>query len=129
MNYVREYWRKIESGEIITSRRVKAVYGRLVREMLRRALVICYEEIEGEGREERRLSIFPPNKKECLSKTTVSRRPLAGRPQLPRRHYRRAPRDTRPKSLRGHETIDLEPSSTAGYHDYHERHGTGVGFR
>ena len=33
MNYIREYWRKIESGEIITSRRVKAVYGRLVREM------------------------------------------------------------------------------------------------
>ncbi len=33
MNYVREYWRKIESGEIITSRRVKVVYGRLVREM------------------------------------------------------------------------------------------------
>ena len=33
MNYIREYWRKIESGEILTSRRVKAVYGRLVREM------------------------------------------------------------------------------------------------
>lgn len=33
MNYVREYWRKIESGEIITSRRVKAVYGRLMEEM------------------------------------------------------------------------------------------------
>lgn len=33
MNYVREYWRRIESGEIITSRRVRAVYGRLVREM------------------------------------------------------------------------------------------------
>lgn len=33
MNYVREYWRKIESGEILTSRRVKAVYGRLVRQM------------------------------------------------------------------------------------------------
>lgn len=33
MNYVREYWRKIESGEIITSRRVKAVYGRLTQEM------------------------------------------------------------------------------------------------
>lgn len=33
MNYVREYWRKIESGEIITSRRVKAVYGRLMQEM------------------------------------------------------------------------------------------------
>lgn len=33
MNYVREYWRKIESGEIVTSRRVKAVYGRLMVEM------------------------------------------------------------------------------------------------
>ena len=33
MNYVREYWRKIESGEIVTSRRVKAVYGRLIAEM------------------------------------------------------------------------------------------------
>lgn len=33
MNYIREYWRKIESGEIRTSRRVKAVYGKLVREM------------------------------------------------------------------------------------------------
>lgn len=33
MNYVREYWRKIESGEIITSRRVKAVYGRIMGEM------------------------------------------------------------------------------------------------
>lgn len=33
MNYVREYWRKIESGEIVTSCRVKAVYGRLMAEM------------------------------------------------------------------------------------------------
>lgn len=33
MNYVREYWRKIESSEIVTSRRVKAVYGRLMAEM------------------------------------------------------------------------------------------------
>jgi len=33
VNYVREYWSKIESGEIVTSRRVKAVYGRLMREM------------------------------------------------------------------------------------------------
>lgn len=33
MNYVREYWRKIESGEIVTSRRVKEVYGRLMAEM------------------------------------------------------------------------------------------------
>ena len=43
---------------------------------LRRALVVCYEEVEGEGREEGRLSIFPPHKKERLSKTAVSRRPL-----------------------------------------------------
>lgn len=33
MNYVREYWQRIQSGEIVTSRRVKEVYGRLVREM------------------------------------------------------------------------------------------------
>lgn len=33
MNYVRDYWERIERGEIITSKRVKAVYGRLVREM------------------------------------------------------------------------------------------------
>jgi len=33
VNYVLEYWRKIESGEIVTSRRVKAVYGRLAAEM------------------------------------------------------------------------------------------------
>ena len=33
MNYVKEYWEKISSGQILTSRRVKAVYGRLVAEM------------------------------------------------------------------------------------------------
>ena len=33
MNYVREYWNKIESGEVVTSKRVKAVYGRLIDEM------------------------------------------------------------------------------------------------
>ena len=33
MNYVREYWGRISSGEIVTSRRVKAVYGRLMQEM------------------------------------------------------------------------------------------------
>lgn len=33
MNYVREYWEQISSGGIATSRRVKAVYERLVREM------------------------------------------------------------------------------------------------
>lgn len=33
MNYVRDYWERIERGEIITSKRVKAVYGRLVHEM------------------------------------------------------------------------------------------------
>ena len=33
MNYVREYWGRISSGEIVTSRRVKAAYGRLMQEM------------------------------------------------------------------------------------------------
>ena len=33
MNYVREYWSRIERGEIVTSRRVKAVYGRLITDM------------------------------------------------------------------------------------------------
>ena len=33
MNYVREYYDRIESGDIVTSRRVKAVYSRLVAEM------------------------------------------------------------------------------------------------
>lgn len=33
MNYVREYYNRIESGEIVTSRRVRAVYKRLIDEM------------------------------------------------------------------------------------------------
>ena len=33
MNYVREYWSRIERGEIVTNRRVKAVYGRLIADM------------------------------------------------------------------------------------------------
>ena len=33
MNYVKEYYNRIESGEIITSKRVRTVYGRLVKEM------------------------------------------------------------------------------------------------
>lgn len=33
MNWVKEYYSRIESGEIVTSRRVKAVYSRLVAEM------------------------------------------------------------------------------------------------
>ena len=33
MNYVQEYYDRISSGDIITSRRVKAVYSRLVAEM------------------------------------------------------------------------------------------------
>ena len=33
MNYVLEYWRAIESGKVVTSRRVRAVYERLAREI------------------------------------------------------------------------------------------------
>lgn len=37
MNYVRAYWEQIKRGEIVTSRRVKAVYQRLVKQMDRPA--------------------------------------------------------------------------------------------
>ena len=33
MNYVKEYYNRIKSGEIITSRRVEAVYSRLIAEL------------------------------------------------------------------------------------------------
>lgn len=33
MNYVLAYWKEIESGKVVTSRRVRAVYGRLAREI------------------------------------------------------------------------------------------------
>lgn len=33
MNWVKEYYRRIECGDIITSRRVKVVYSRLIAEM------------------------------------------------------------------------------------------------
>ena len=34
MNYVLEYWRALEEGRIVTSRRVRKVYGALAREIL-----------------------------------------------------------------------------------------------
>ena len=43
---------------------------------LRRALVVGDEHIERERREERTLAVLSTNKKECLSKAPVSRRPL-----------------------------------------------------
>lgn len=33
MNYILEYWEAIESGKVVTSRRVRAVYERLAREI------------------------------------------------------------------------------------------------
>ena len=33
MNWVKEYYRRIECGDIVTSKRVRAVYSRLVAEM------------------------------------------------------------------------------------------------
>ena len=33
MNYVLEYWEAIESGKVVVSRRVRAVYERLAREI------------------------------------------------------------------------------------------------
>ena len=48
MNYVREYCDKIHSGEILTSRRVKAVYKRLVEEMLDSDAPYYFDEEIGE---------------------------------------------------------------------------------
>lgn len=42
MNWVKEYYRRIESGDIVTSKRVKAVYSRLVAEMDSPALDFPY---------------------------------------------------------------------------------------
>lgn len=48
MNYVQEYYDKIESGEIITSRRVKAVYRRLIEEMSDDSSPYYFDEDSGE---------------------------------------------------------------------------------
>lgn len=48
MNYVQEYYSKIESGEIITSRRVKAVYKRLIEEMSDDSSPYYFDEESGE---------------------------------------------------------------------------------
>ena len=48
MNYVREYYDRIASGDIITSRRVKAVYERLVKEMDDDSTPYYFDEETGE---------------------------------------------------------------------------------
>ncbi len=48
MNYVKEYYDRITSGEIITSRRVKAVYKRLIEEMDDSASLYYFDEEAGE---------------------------------------------------------------------------------
>lgn len=48
MNYVQEYYDKINSGEIITSRRVKAVYKRLIEEMSDDSSPYYFDEDSGE---------------------------------------------------------------------------------
>lgn len=48
MNYVQEYYDKIESGEIITSRRVKGVYKRLIEEMSDDSSPYYFDEDSGE---------------------------------------------------------------------------------
>lgn len=49
MNYVRAYWEQIKSGEVVTSRRVKEVYQRLVEQMDRPAPGFPYYFDEGLG--------------------------------------------------------------------------------
>jgi phage terminase large subunit-like protein len=48
VNYVQEYYNKINSGEIITSRRVKAVYKRLIEEMSDDSSPYYFDEESGE---------------------------------------------------------------------------------
>lgn len=48
MNWVKEYYRRIKSGDIITSRRVKAVYERLVKEMDDDSTPYYFDEETGE---------------------------------------------------------------------------------
>ncbi|MGN1111798.1 MAG: terminase large subunit [Acutalibacteraceae bacterium] len=48
MNYVKEYYGRIASGDIITSRRVKAVYERLVKEMDDNSTPYYFDEEAGE---------------------------------------------------------------------------------
>ena len=48
MNWVKEYYRRIKSGDIITSRRVKAVYSRLTAEMDDPNLPYYFDEEAGE---------------------------------------------------------------------------------
>lgn len=241
MNYVREYWERISSGEIVTSKRVKAVYGRLVAEMdaADENSPYYFDEAVGErpitfverfckqsqgtlgesltlelfqkafiqllfgwleratgyrrfretlflvGRKNGKSTLLAAlalymlvadyegaaeiysvaTKKDQAKKTLteavnmVKQSPELSailkkrrndiyfpgdglqvrgvglgleyprRPQLSRRHYRRAPRYPRPQSLRGYEAIDLEPPTAACDYDYHVRHGARVCFR
>lgn len=48
MNWVKEYYRRIKSGDIITSRRVKAVYERLIKEMGDDSIPYYFDEETGE---------------------------------------------------------------------------------
>lgn len=48
MNWVKEYYRRIKNGDIITSRRVKAVYERLVKEMGDDSIPYYFDEETGE---------------------------------------------------------------------------------
>ena len=48
MNWVKEYYRRIKSGDIVTSRRVKAVYERLVKEMGDDSIPYYFDEETGE---------------------------------------------------------------------------------
>ena len=44
MNYIKEYYEKIKSGEIITSRKVKIVYEKLVKDIDNPKTVKIYNE-------------------------------------------------------------------------------------
>lgn len=48
MNWIKEYYKKIESGEIITGKKIKKIYSQLISEMDNKDLPYYFDEEKGE---------------------------------------------------------------------------------
>ena len=48
MNWIKEYYKKIESGEIITGKKIKKIYSQLISEMDNKDLPYYFNEEKGE---------------------------------------------------------------------------------
>lgn len=49
MNWIKEYYKKIESGEIITGKKIKKIYSQLISEMDNKDLPYYFDEEKGKG--------------------------------------------------------------------------------